>query len=101
MADVFTEQLRLTILRLVNECHGRSANEGVLHSSLPQLGFSVSRDRVRTELHWLEEQGAITVGRFNRPGDTPLLVAAAIGRTDDIVNDRAQLPGIARPSPRG
>jgi hypothetical protein len=101
MADAFTEGLRLTILRLVNECTGRSANESVLHSSLPILGFAVSRDRVRTELMWLEEQGAIQVGRFDRPGDTALLIAQGTLRTDDIVNDRARVAGIARPNAQG
>lgn len=95
-----TEGLRLTILRLVAGAAGRTANEHVLHMAAEGFGFRVSRDRVRTELAWLQDQGLLGVTELQRAGDRPLMVATASARTLDVVEDRAVAPGVARPSPR-
>lgn len=99
--DHFTESLRLTILRRVAGVEGRTANEHVLHVSVDGYGFHVSRDRIRTELAWLRDQGLLAVVELERAGDRPLMVATANSRTIDVVEDRAVVPGVARPSPRG
>lgn len=101
MSDDFTAGLRLTILRLVAGSEGRTANEHVLQLAVERYGFRVSRDRIRTEMAWLRDQGAVAVVELDRAGDRPLMVATANGRTLDVVDDRATVPGIARPSPRG
>lgn len=101
MYDPFTAGLRLTILRLVAGAEGRTANEHVLQLAAEGFGFRVSRDRIRTELAWLKDQGVVAVVELERAGDRALMVATANGRTLDVVDDRAVVPGIARPSPRG
>tara|TARA_E500000318_G_scaffold46673_4_gene43999 strand:+ start:13880 stop:14170 length:291 start_codon:yes stop_codon:yes gene_type:complete len=94
--DNFTrESVRLCLLRLLNEAPGRTANESVLHSSIQSFGFAISRDRLVTELSWLKEQGALMLGEI-----AGLTIATGNVRTDDIVNDRAQVPGIQRPRPK-
>ena len=95
MDDLMRESLRLCVLRLVNEAPGRTANESVLHASVDRFGFKVSRDQLATELYWLKEQGALTLGTI-----ADLRVATGNQSTEDIVNDRKSVPGIQRPSPK-
>ncbi len=95
MDNVTRESLRLCLLRLLNDAPGRTANESVLHASVQSFGFAVSRDQLVTELSWLKEQGALDVGTI-----ADLKIATGNLRTDDIVNDRAQVPGIQRPRPK-
>ncbi|MBA1271684.1 ArsR family transcriptional regulator, partial [Pseudomonas carnis] len=51
-----------------------------------------SRDQVKTEMHWLAEQGAVTVADVG-----PVLVATLTERGQDIAAGRARVPGIKRP----
>lgn len=99
MAD-FTELVdadrRLAILRTLAEDAGYSLNESVLQSCLDALGHNVSRDRVRTDLRWLEEQGLVTLEEV-----VSVLVATLTGRGADVAAGRAAVPGIKRPRPRG
>ncbi|MEQ8396436.1 ArsR family transcriptional regulator [Thalassobaculum sp.] len=97
---IMTEGLRLTVLRLVAGAAGRTANEHVLHMTVESFGFRVARDRIRVELAWLRDQGLLSVTELKRDGGPPLMVAIANARTLDVVEDRATVPGVARPSPR-
>ncbi len=60
-ADVVVADIRLCVLRILAEDRGYSMNESVLQEVLGIFGHTVSRDRVKTELRWLEEQGLVTV----------------------------------------
>ena len=87
--------LRLVILRLLAEDPGFATNESILQSILPGFGHTVARDKIRTELRWLEEQGLVTVQEV-----TTVLVAKLTGRGVDVANGAARVDGVKRPSPR-
>ena len=85
---------RLLILRSLREMAGYSANESILDECLEAYGHSISRDAVRTQMRWLEEQGLITVEKV---GET--LVAKLTGRGDDVATGQAVVDGIKKPRP--
>ena len=56
-----TEDRRLVVLRLLQEMPANRSNSSVIADSLNLWGHHVSRDYVRTQLRWLEEQLLVTV----------------------------------------
>ena len=56
MHRILQEDRRLVILRSLNEMAGYEANESIINQCLEQYAHNVSRDVVRSELAWLEEQ---------------------------------------------
>ncbi len=95
-SDLITADIRLVILRALEEDAGYSLNESVLHSILAMFGHKVSRDRVRTELSWLAEQKLVTVEHV-----ASVDVASLTGRGADVAAGRTIVPGVKRPGPRG
>ncbi|WP_242415070.1 ArsR family transcriptional regulator [Sphingomonas panni] len=86
---------RLAVLRALAEAVQHTANDSVLSMVMDTLGLPVTRDQLRTQLGWLEEQGLI---RLARPTDN-LLVASLRERGADVAIGRAHVEGIQRPSP--
>ena len=64
----------------------------VLTMALQSYGHAATRDVVRTELHWLQEQGLVTVNDIG-----PVLVATVTERGQDVASGRAIQPGVKRP----
>ena len=95
-ADMMDADRRLVILRILEEDKGYSLNESVIQSVISALGHNVSRDRVRTDLQWLKEQGLVTVAEV-----VSVLVATLTARGADAATGRAIVPGVKRPRPRG
>jgi len=93
-AHHLTEDRRLVILRLLAEAPGYSANESILHSAIQGFGHSVSRDMVRTDLAWLQEQELLTTEDL-----ASIRVATLTQRGLDVSAARATVPGVKRPSP--
>lgn len=91
-SEFLREDIRLVMLRLLSEMVGYRANSSVLAMGLDKYGHALSRDQVKTELHWLAEQGALTVTDVG-----PVLVATLTERGQDIAAGRARVPGIKRP----
>ncbi|MBC2658304.1 ArsR family transcriptional regulator [Pseudomonas sp. MSSRFD41] len=91
-AEFLRQDYRLVILRLLGEMGGYRANSSVLTMALDRYGHTLSRDQVKTELHWLAEQGALTLADVG-----PVLVATLTERGQDIAAGRARVPGIKRP----
>jgi Fe2+ or Zn2+ uptake regulation protein len=89
-----TEDRRLVVLRLLAESESYTANEYLLTSALPGFGHSVSHDRVRADMDWLEEQGLVSV---ERPGD--ISVAKLTQRGLDVAQGRTRATGVKRPAP--
>ena len=87
-----TEDRRLVLLRLLAELPVYRANSSVLNMALERFGHATTRDQVRTELRWLEEQGLVSVEDMG-----PVLVATATERGLDVARGRAVVPGVARP----
>jgi len=94
-AEAITENRRICILRLLEAQEAYSANDSVLQMALEGFWFSESRDRVRTDLQWLEEQGVLEV---HKPTDR-VWVAKLTSRGVDVARGRTVVPGIQRPSP--
>ncbi len=91
-ADFIRQDIRLVILRLLVDMTAYRANSSVLTMALDEYGHTLSRDQVKTELHWLAEQGALTIEDVG-----PVLVATLSERGQDIAAGRVRAPGIKRP----
>lgn len=95
MKRIHDEHLRLTILRLLNEQPGYSANDSVLSMATESMGLHCTRDQMRGHLAWLEEQRLITVFK-----PTPMLIVAELTeRGNDVAAGRSFAAGVQRPSP--
>jgi DNA-binding GntR family transcriptional regulator len=88
------EHLRITLLRLLNEQPDCTLNESLLTDLSGGYGFAASRDRVRTELSWLREQGLVVVEDM-----CGLMVATLTSRGEDVACARTTVPGVKRPRP--
>ena len=86
------EDQRLVLLRVLNEMPGYQSNSSVLVNALSHYGHVVSRDQVRTQLGWLEEQGLITCQLLEA-----VTVATLTERGIDVATGRARVHGIKRP----
>lgn len=95
LAQRVQEDQRLVILRVLNDAPGCTANEAILHAFLGDIGHECSREKVRTELAWLCEQGLVTYEEL-----VTVMVARITERGIDVATGRARVPGIARPTPR-
>ncbi len=93
--DVETADMRLVVLRLLEEASGRRANESLLRALLDRWGHTVSRDRLRVELEWLKEQGLV---RLDEIGG--IAIAELTDRGQDAARGTASVPGVRRPGPR-
>jgi repressor of nif and glnA expression len=89
------EHLRITVLRLLEEESDFSLNESIINDLSAAFGFSPSRDRLRTELSWLEEQGLVENEDMGG-----LIVATLTQRGKDVATGRVIVPGVKRPNPR-
>ena len=94
-ADLIAKDIRLVMLRCMAE-DGNSLNESMLQTLLDMFGHSLSRDRVRTELRWLEEQGLIQVAEV-----VDVLVGRLTGRGADVAEGRCRVEGVKCPRPKG
>lgn len=88
------EEMRLVMLRLLNELPSYRGNSSTLHSGLDHYGLSFSRDQVKTELHWLKDQGCLEL-ELDNPN---VLVVKLTERGQDIATGRQRTYGIKRPS---
>lgn len=95
-SEAFQPHLRLTILLVLAEAPEYRANSSILTSSAEEVGLSATRDQVRTELAWLEEQRLVTL---THPSDT-MIVAKLTERGLDVARGRGNVPGVQRPSPK-
>lgn len=94
-AKILAEDRRLTILKTLAEDHDYSVNDFVLKRALASLGHDVSRDLLRSDLAWLEDQRLITL---SRPDGDKIWVAMATEDGVDVSRGRPH-HGVARPSP--
>ena len=93
-AQTVQEHLRLTILRFLEEDPNYTMNDSMITDMAPDYGFSPSRDKVRTELSWLREQGLVSYA-----DDPAIIIAKLTERGADVALGRTTVPGIKRPSP--
>lgn len=90
-----TEDRRLSLLLVLRETPGYSANAFLLRDAIDQIyGHSASIDQVRTDVAWLHEQGLVTA---RTAGD--VVLATLTSRGADVASGRANVPGVKRPMP--
>jgi len=94
MSETLTAHLRLSILRTLAGAEGYTANSSIIATVAVEFGLVTSRDRIKTELGWLAEQGLTA----NRPVGA-LIVATLTERGLDVAEGRATQHGVQRPSP--
>ena len=92
--DHLKEEMRLVLLRLLNEMPSYRGNSSTLHRGLDRWGLSFSRDQVKTELYWLKDQGCLTI----EMDDPAVIVVKLTERGQDVIENRARIHGIKRPS---
>lgn len=95
LAEVFSQDRRLVILRLLAEDLDHKLNTSVLQDALDLVGHGCSRDCVETECAWLEEQGLTVVEPVGN-----VKVVRLTGRGQDVAEGRATVPGVKRPRAR-
>lgn len=91
-ADFIREDMRLVILRVLVEMPSYTANSSILYTLLQRYGHNPTRDQVKTELRWLEEQGLVTIEDVN-----DLLIGRVTERGTDVASARAVVPGVKKP----
>ena len=92
--NVFVQDRRLVILRVLGESAGYTASDSNLDDSLDIWGHTVSRDVVVGEMHWLAEQQLVTLREV---GETQ--IATITQRGLDVAKGQALHPGVKRPRP--
>lgn len=93
--DFTMGHVRLAVLRALLEAPTHSINDSMLTTAIEALGLPVTRDRLRTELGWLEEQGLILL---LRPTEG-LLVAKLRERGGEVAVGKVRIDGVQRPAP--
>ena len=95
-ADLMNQAERLVILRaLAEDTGGYSANESIIHSILVEFAHRISRDKVKTQLSWLQEQGLVTLKET-----AGCLIATLTSRGLDVATGLITVPGVKRPRPK-
>ncbi|QUN06442.1 ArsR family transcriptional regulator [Shewanella yunxiaonensis] len=92
LSEIRAEHQRLVILRSLADESGYQLNESIIHDILDAYGLDISRDGVRTQLTWLQEQGLVTIELVGKT-----MVATITGRGEDVARGLARVPGIKRP----
>lgn len=93
-AKLVEADMRLVVLRVLNEDTDYSHNEYVLRSALAAMGHKVGQDKLRTELAWLDEQGLI---ENNAPAG--VMISRLTARGKDVADGAVVVPGVKRPEP--
>lgn len=91
-AQHLTEDRRLVILRILAELPAYRANSSVIYTLLSQWGHAPTRDQVKTDLNWLQEQELLSVEEV-----ASIYLATLTERGADVVAGRAIVPGVKRP----
>lgn len=92
-----TEDRRLVILRLLSEAQQYELNDAMIQELLDRFAHNVSRDRVRTDLAWLAEQGLVTTADVAEGVITATITKLGL----DVGAGRHVVPGVKRPGPAG
>ncbi len=93
-SDELRKHARLAILRFLEDAPRYTSNVSMLSEQLPRVGIAYTRDQVKTELHWLEEQGMVQIE--DHAGFT---VATGTTRGVEVAQGIARHPDIQRRRP--
>ncbi len=94
-AEEVARDARLRLLQLLAAKPAYTGNEIALQSELSgKYGHALARDRVRTELTWLEDQGLLVL---QKPGGIMLATLTTSGL--EVSGGIGRNPGVAVPRP--
>ncbi len=96
LKQLIAEHQRLVILRMLADVPGYDLNESILQDGLSAYGLDISRDALKTQLAWLEEQDLITIDKVGTSQNSTQK-AMLKTRGQDVATGRAHVPGIKRP----
>jgi len=94
-AQLWLEDMRLVILRILAQTSGYSCNDSILHDALGRFAHKCGRDKVRTELAWLRDQGYLTYDVL----ETGTYIATITQTGCDVASGNISVPGVKRPGP--
>jgi hypothetical protein len=95
--NTLTEDRRLSLLLVLLETPGYSANAFLMRDAVEQIyGHNVSNDQVATDVAWLTEQGLVTSKTVGR-----VTLATLTRRGEDVASGRAHAPGVKKRSASG
>lgn len=94
-SDHHTAHLRITLLRFLAGQAAYKGNSSLLCDGADAVGFSTTRDRVKTELAWLAEQGLVKTS----VSETGLMIAVLTERGLDVSAGKVRVPGVKAPGP--
>lgn len=92
--DHLTEDLRLCILRVLNDLPGNRANASILQDAVNALGHHATREQVEQALSYLEGLQALAVEKV---GTVTVATLRANGQ-NHLKRLGAPLPGVKLPS---
>lgn len=95
-SDLVSEDIRLEILRILEQDPDYAQNDRIIGAVLASVGHDVSQDKLITELHWLAEQGLLGIEVISN-----LTVARLTTRGADVAKGKSIVPGVRRPRPGG
>ena len=87
-ADIRASHMRIAVLGLLAQDPGYDINEYILRDLLKQYSHDIGRDKLRTELAWLAEQGLVTLTEFEG-----VQVAKLTPRGNDVAKGRVIVMG--------
>ncbi|HGL5374085.1 TPA: ArsR family transcriptional regulator [Citrobacter farmeri] len=92
-ADYILREIRLVILRVLNETPARRGNSSTLRTALSAWGFDLTRTEVKEQLRWLEARELL---RIEVIGDGSVLLAQLTESGIDLASGRGTVPGVKR-----
>lgn len=92
--DELRQHARLAILRMLEDAPRYTSNVSIMTDLLPRFGISYGRDQVETEVHWLHDQGMLSIDDLNG-----FIVVTATLRGVEIAKGVTTHPQIQRPRP--
>lgn len=85
------EQMRLAILRMLEDAPSFTSNISLLAPMIGDLGLQFSRDQVVGEIQWLRDQGLVTTEKLKK-----LLLVTATFQGVDVARGVVSHPGVER-----
>ncbi len=92
--DHYRAELRLVILRAINDDPGKSVSDSRLHLLIKDFGFKITREYLQTELLWLQDQGRAV--RLRTAGS--VVIAELIQAGADHLDRTSPIVGVQMPS---
>ena len=92
-ADFILEDIRLSVLRLMDKAGG-SLNNAVLLTGVRRIGHRIALEGVSEQLNWLAAQGLVTIAY-----EGGLMVPTLSQRGKDVARGDIVHPGVKEPIP--